>query len=236
MNNYITPDVSLGTKAIQDAVTHAKETGLDKVVIPAGEWRVDEPVLLPSDIHIILDGATVVAKDVAFRNENLYSTFGCMKEGKQRSIVINGKNSAKIKGGILIHNADNIRIEDLAFEDGGVTLSFCHDVRVRNIITNTVALNLMNGCHQILAKGLSGETALRAISRRAAVGDFMNWNYDYNFDVFEHSPDICFGVFEGVSGKVTVFAEGEVYGISGEADITAENKESFNIFNFVIER
>ncbi|MBE6650498.1 MAG: hypothetical protein E7613_04210 [Ruminococcaceae bacterium] len=237
MNNFIF--ASRGTsdrEALQTAILQAKESGHDKVVIPEGEWQIDEPILLPSNIHIILDGATVVAKDVAFRNENLYSTFGCMREGKQKSIVINGKNSAKIKGGILIHNADNIRIEDLAFEDGGVTLSFCHDVRVRNIITNTVALHLMNGCHQIIAHSLIGETALQAISRRAAVGDFMNWDYDYNFDVFEDSPEICFGVFEGVSGKVTLFSEGEMYNIRGEAEMTAENGEFFNIYNMVIER
>ena len=142
MNNYIIPDVALGTRALQDAVTRAKETGLDKVVIPAGEWKVDEPVLLPSFIHIVLDGAVVVADDVAFRNENLYTTFGCMKEGRQSNIVISGENSAKIKGGILIHNADKVRIENLTFEGDGVTLSFCHDVRVRNISADGTALKL----------------------------------------------------------------------------------------------
>lgn len=237
MNNFIVAvRGSNDREALQTAVLQAKESGHDKVVIREGEWQIDEPILVPSNIHIILDGATVVAKDVAFRNENLYSTFGCMKEGKQRNIVISGKNSAKIKGGILIHNANNICIEDLAFEDGGVTISFCHDVRVRNIITNTVALNIMNGCHQMIAHTLTGDTALQVIARRAAVGDFMNWDYDYNFDVFEDSSDTCFGIFQAVSGRVTISAEGEVYGISGEADITADNKEGFNIYNFVIER
>ncbi len=236
MNNYITPDRALGEKAIQDAVTRAKETRLNKVVIPAGEWQVSEPVLLPGFIHVVLDGAVVTAPEVAFRNENLYSTFGCMKEGTQSNIVITGENSAKIKGGILIHNAEKVRIDNLDFEGDGVTLSFCHDVRVNGIRADGVALHLMNGCHQIIAKDLRGQTALQAISRRASVGDFMSWNYDYNFDVFEHSPEICFGVFEGVSGKVTIFAEGQVYGICGEAECTAENKEIFNIYNMVIER
>lgn len=236
MNNFIVPDVSMGVRAIQDAVARAGETGVNKVVIPAGEWRLEEPVLLPSFIHVILDGAVVIAKDVAFRNENLYSTFGCMKEGRQSNIVISGENSAEINGGIVIHNAEKVKFENLSFVGGGLTLSFCHDVRVRNITGDTTALYLMNGCHQIIARDIVGETAVQAISRRAAVGDFQTWNYDYNFDVFEHSPEICFGVFQGVSGKVTIFAEGEVYGIQGDADITAENKEVFNIFDFVIER
>ena len=232
MNNYIVPDRD---KGLQEAVVRAKESGLDKVII-TGEWVLDEPVLLPSSIHIVLDGAVVNAKDVAFRNENLYSTFGCMREGKQSNIVITGENSAKINGGILIHNAENITVENISFEGGGVTLSFCHDAKVRNITTDKTALYLMNGCHQIMAHTLKGETALEAVSRRAAVGDFMNWDYDYNFDVFEESPEICFGVFEDVCGKVTLFSEGETYNIRGEAEMTAENKEFFNIYNFVIER
>lgn len=236
MNNYITPDASLGNKALQDAILRAKALGIDKVVVPAGEWRIEEPVLVPSFIHIVLDGAVVIADGVAFRNENLYTTFGCMKEGRQSNIVISGENSAKIKGGIVLHNADKVRIENLSFEGDGVTLSFCHDVRVNGITAVGTALHLMNGCHQIIAKDISGETGLLAISRRAAVGDFLNWDYDYNFDVFEHCPDICFGVFQGISGRVILSAEGEVYGIAGEADITAENKELYNIYNFVIER
>ncbi len=236
MNNYIVPDALLGTKAIQEAVVRAKEKGLDKVVIPAGEWHISEPILLPSFIHIVLDGAAIISDEVAFRNENLYSTFGCMKEGRQSNIVITGENSAKIKGGILIHNTENVRIENIAFEGGGVKLSFCHDARVFDITSDSTALHLMNGCHQLIAKGISGETALNAVSRRASVSDVQSWNYDYNFDVFEESPEICFGVFEGISGKVTIFAEGEIYNIRGEAEAVAENKEFFNIYNFVIER
>lgn len=236
MNNYITPNASLGKKALQDAVARAKDGGIDKVLIPQGEWHIDEPVLLPGFIHIVLDGAVVISDGVAFRNENLYSTFGCMKEGRQSNIVISGQNGAVIKGGILIHNAVNVTVNDITFEGDGVTLSFCHDVRVRNITTDKTALYLMNGCHQIICSSLAGETALKAISRRAAVGDFMNWNYDYNFDVFEESPEICFGVFENVCGKVTLFSEGEMYNIRGDAEKTAENKEFFNIYNFVIER
>ena len=236
MNNYITPNASLGAGAIQDAIARAKASGVDKVVIPEGVWQVSEPILIPSFIHIVLDGATVEARGVAFRNENLYTTFGCMKEGRQSNIVISGMNSAKIKGGIVIHNAHKVRIDNLSFEGDGVTLSFCHDVRVNGITAEGTALHLMNGCHQMIVKDLSGVTGLQAISRRAAVGDFMSWNYDYNFDVFEHCPDICFGVFQGISGRVTLSAEGEVYGIEGEADIIADNKEGFNIYNFVIER
>ena len=236
MNNYVTPNAALGNKALQDALDRAKASGLDKVVVPAGEWTVDEPILLPSYIHVVLDGAVIIADKVAFRNENLYSTFGCMKEGRQRNIVISGENGAKIKGGIVIHNAENVTVENITFEGEGVTLSFCHDARVRNVASDVTALYLMNGCHQLSAKGIKGETALKVISRRAAVGDFMSWNYDYNFDVFEESPEICFGVFENVSGKVTVFAEGEAYNIAGEAEVTAENKEFFNVFNLVITR
>lgn len=236
MNNYVTPNADLGAGAIQDAVARAKATGVDKVVIPEGEWRVEEPILIPSFIHIFLDGATVISDGVAFRNENLYTTFGCMKEGRQSNIVISGMNSAKIKGGVVIHNADKVRIDGLSFEGDGVTLSFCHDVRVNGITADGTALHLMNGCHQMIVKDVSGETGLLAISRRAAVGDFMSWNYDYNFDVFEHCPDVCFGVFQGISGRVVLSASGEVFGIEGEADITADNKDGFNIYNFVIER
>lgn len=237
MNNFtVAQKGSNDLESLQTAVRLAKETGVDKVVIPAGEWQIDEPVLLPSNIHVVLDGACVEAKDVAFRNENLYSTFGCMKEGRQSNIVISGVGPAKIKGGILIHNADKVRIDDLDFEGDGVTLSFCHDVRVNGIRAEGVALHLMNGCHQIIANGISGETGLKAVSRRAAVGDFLTWNYDYNFDVFEHSPEICFGVFRGISGKVTLFAEGDIYNIVGEADTESQGGENFHVYNLVLER
>ena len=88
MNN-ITPNLkevmaSIDSKSIQNAIALACETGVGQITIPAFNertksnlWVIDETILLPSDITVVIDGAHLRLADGVFcnmfRNQNMYT-------------------------------------------------------------------------------------------------------------------------------------------------------------------
>ena len=87
------------SKSISNAVRLAAESKVGKVVIPqmnarTGEprWDIDSAILLPSDIHIVLDNCymrqTDGSFDNVFRNENIYTDGFATADGEQRNIFI----------------------------------------------------------------------------------------------------------------------------------------------------
>ena len=116
MNMYITPNdekviSSSDSLSIQNAVKLAKETGLNKVVIPrmnmrtnAAEWNIEKAILLPDDIEIVLDNCYIRHADDTFdnifRNENMKELPGNKpEEREQKNIFITGIGNAVIDGG-----------------------------------------------------------------------------------------------------------------------------------------
>ncbi len=89
---------------IQAAVNAASKEGV-AVLIPAnggsanGVWEIDKAIELPSNTHILLDGAHLRLKedvfDNVFRSANLYKD----KTEELTNIVITGRNGATIDGG-----------------------------------------------------------------------------------------------------------------------------------------
>ena len=102
MIDYITPDSTIAKtddQSITLAVKKAKETGINKVVIPkynqrTGQniWIIENCIRLPDDIEIIIDGAHLRLADGVysnmFCNENLGTDKGRTPQGKQKNITI----------------------------------------------------------------------------------------------------------------------------------------------------
>ncbi len=142
-------DVS-DSKSIQNAVREAKRTGINKVIIPSlnqrtGEcrWDIDEAIILPSEIHIVLDNCYLRQVDGCF--DNVFRNCGDEDElehtvkAETRDIYITGIGNAVIDGGesnglteatfremgipirknnmILLYNVRNFRIEHLTLKN-----------------------------------------------------------------------------------------------------------------------
>lgn len=115
MFNYISPNdervvSQCDSDSIQNAINIAKETGVNKVIIPrknlrTGEtiWRITKTILLPSNIEIILSNCHLRLEDGVFcnifRNENMYSSISKTLAGEQHDIYIRGEGYAVLDGG-----------------------------------------------------------------------------------------------------------------------------------------
>lgn len=113
VKHFISPNETFGktdSQSIQNAVNLAHESGINRVVIPRKNartnglfWEIDETILLPSNMTIILEDAhLVMADDVMcnfFRNENAYTEKALLQPGKQHNITIRGIGSAVLDGG-----------------------------------------------------------------------------------------------------------------------------------------
>lgn len=117
MKQYYTPNCpecmgSTDSQSIQNAITKAKETGANKVVIPrinertnTAEWIVEKAILLPDDIQVVLDNCYMKQAegifDNMFRNENFYKNESLVSV-QQHNIHITGMGNAVLDGGV--HN------------------------------------------------------------------------------------------------------------------------------------
>ena len=98
------------SKTIQAAVDAAEIAGDSEVVIPAmnprtgkGVYDIDNVILLPSNITIVLESAHLRMADGVitqiFRNKNAYEEIGRTEEGTQENIHIRGIGTAVLDGG-----------------------------------------------------------------------------------------------------------------------------------------
>ena len=113
VQHFVSPNDTIGktdSQSIQNAVNLAHESGINRVVIPRKNartnglfWEIDETILLPSNITVILEDARLVmADDVMcnfFRNENAYTEKALSQPGRQHNITICGVGSAVLDGG-----------------------------------------------------------------------------------------------------------------------------------------
>ena len=124
---YISPLAFTGSDSacIQAAVDEAVKTDIRVVVIPRKEtpWVLEETVLLPGDVTVILDGAEVVSAGVAFQNTNADDPSTKSLGGEQYEIYIIGVNGAVLTGTgdapqIYLSNVKGYRIAGLTFQGG----------------------------------------------------------------------------------------------------------------------
>ena len=135
------------SKSINNAIRFAVENNIGKVIIPQtnartgkARWDIDTAILLPSNIHIVLDNCYIRQVDGTFdnvfRNENMYTEGFADAAKEQKNIFITGIGNAVIDGGepngltektslkngnphiiwnntILLHNVDGFAIENI---------------------------------------------------------------------------------------------------------------------------
>ena len=114
MLDFVTPNdkeimADSDATSINNAIREAKKSGKDKVVIPrvnarTGEarWDIDEAIILPSDIEIVLDNCylrqTDGSMDNVFRNFEDPAHPETLAD-EDRNIIIRGIGNAVIDGG-----------------------------------------------------------------------------------------------------------------------------------------
>ena len=71
---YCNPNTNNDRLEIQRAIDLAKQTDFCTVVVGAGEWILDSTIYVYDNIHLILDGATLILDskdtDIILRNSN----------------------------------------------------------------------------------------------------------------------------------------------------------------------
>lgn len=175
VRGYLTPNdlCTAGeddSASIQNAVDLAAGCGLNKVVIPrynartgAMRWVFDRPVLLPSDMAIVLDNCFLTLADGVyanfFRTANIYTERGLDIRREYENISITGIGTAVLDGGqpndlseltqyrdgrpavryntpILFFNVRYFTVENLTIRDQrywGLCFQYCKCGRIANI-------------------------------------------------------------------------------------------------------
>ena len=98
------------SKTIQNAVDYAKKTGANSVTVPRfnprtgkNVWIIEEAIILPSEMEIVLDNAHLRQEDKMmdniFRNFLDVATEGHTLSQQSRRIVIRGVGNALLDGG-----------------------------------------------------------------------------------------------------------------------------------------
>jgi hypothetical protein len=142
---YISPNDReiIGTndsKSIQNAVDTAKETGVNQVIIPhinartkQSVWIIDETVLLPDDITVILDNCTLKMADGVmcnlFRNSNFYGENANLLSGEQKNIFIHGIGNAVLDGGTYNGLSERNSLKNGLPHISNNTMLFFHNIR-----------------------------------------------------------------------------------------------------------
>lgn len=175
MEMYYTPNdksfmASTDSLSIQNAIDKAHEDGLNVVKIPrwnertqTNMWEIDSTILLPSNMHLVIDNAHLRMKDGVFCqmicNKNAELDVGGLQEGEQHDIWITGCGNATLDGGepnglneytsmqdgkphvlknltIFMRNVKNFRVEGLQILNHrwwGMAFLFCQKGRITDI-------------------------------------------------------------------------------------------------------
>ncbi len=144
MQNYLsTNDVRFradsDSMTIQNAIDEAEKGPIRTVCIPrvcartgAEEWLIDQSILLPSNITIILDDCHLTLKEGVyeniFRNKNMYTENANKPEGKQSGIRIIGRGDAVLDGG-----KGNDLTEATSMKDGRPSIRFNNFILLHNV-------------------------------------------------------------------------------------------------------
>ena len=110
---YVSPNDTIGindSDSIQRAVDMAKESGVNKVVIPRinertkdARWEISKTVRLPSNMTVILDNCFLQMADGVvggfFCSDNLFTERGTSPEHRMHNITIKGEGHATLDGG-----------------------------------------------------------------------------------------------------------------------------------------
>lgn len=177
---YISPLAFTGSDSacIQAAVNEAVKTDIRVVVIPKKDtpWELDQMILLPGDVTVILDGAEVVSAGVAFQNANADDLSTKALGGEQYEIYIIGVNGAALVGTgdapqIYLSNVKGYRIAGLTFQNGGgLKLNYVRYGKVQKLRFegSTYGISLSEGCNNNIIEDIEANTQAEAVAFRGA--------------------------------------------------------------------
>ena len=177
---YISPLDFAGSDSsrIQAAVNEAVKTDLRVVVIPKKDtpWILDETVLLPGDVTVVLDGATVQSAGIVFQNTNADDLSTKALGGEQYEIYIIGTRGATLVGSgdapqIYLSNVKGYRIAGLTFQGGGgLKLHYARYGKVQKLrfAGCRYGISLSEGCNNNIIEDIDADTQAEAITFRGA--------------------------------------------------------------------
>lgn len=177
---YISPVSFAGSDSqkIQSAVEEAVRTDLRVVVIPQkpenAPWVLEQPVLLPGDVTVILDGAAIESAGIAFRNSHADDPSTKSLGGEQYEIYIIGRRGATLIATadapqIYLSNVKGYRIAGLTFQGGeGLKLNYARYGKVQKLrfTGSTYGIFLSEGCNNNLIEDIEADTRAEAVTFR----------------------------------------------------------------------
>lgn len=177
---YISPLAFEGSdySRIQAAINEAVATDIRVVVIPKKEtpWVLEQTVLLPGDVTVILNGADIHASCVAFQNANADDLSTKSLGGEQHEIYIIGRQGATLTATgdvpqIYLSNVKTYRIAGLTFAGGqGLKLHYARYGKVQKLrfTGSTYGISLSEGCNNNIIEDIEATTQNDAITFRGA--------------------------------------------------------------------
>lgn len=179
---YISPLAFAGTDSarIQAAVDEAVRTDIRVVVISpkpeSNAWTLEETVLLPDNVTVILDTVTLRSTGIAFQNSNAADLSTKSLGGEQLDICIIGIRGATLTGSngvpqIYLSNVKGYRIAGLTFWGGaGLKLHYARYGKVQKLcfIQSTYGIFLSEGCNNNIIEDIQADTQLEAVIFRGA--------------------------------------------------------------------
>lgn len=175
---YISPLDFAGSDScrMQAAVNEAVKTDIRVVVIPRKDtpWVLDKTVLLPGDVTVIVNGATVESAGVAFQNTNADDPTTKALGGEQYEIYIIGTKGAVLKGTenkpqIYLSNVKGYRIAGLTFQGGaGLKLNYARYGKVQKLrfAGSAYGVSLSEGCNNNIIEDIDADTKGEAVTFR----------------------------------------------------------------------
>lgn len=169
---YITPCAGLSdSEAIQQAVNTAAERDIRTVVIGDQKvWNLDKPVLLPTGVTLILDGAKIRAESIAFTNANADKADKTCLGGEQDHIYLTGTKDASITSTdapqVFFRNVQDFGISGIVFEGGeGLRLLHCRYGKIQKLrfLGSRYGVFCDEGCNNNVLTDILAETEQEAV-------------------------------------------------------------------------
>lgn len=168
LRGFVSPEDFTGsdTERVQNAVDTAVNKDIRKVILN-GDYTVDKTVILPEQIHIVINGKISASGDFPlFVNANFFADdFHHSYTFQEDMFFIEGKG--EINGNIFFYNAYRVVLQNLTV-NGGLSFEFSNEVRLENMKIKGGAVNLMRGCRNFIIGYLNIEAAGHGIGLNTA--------------------------------------------------------------------
>jgi len=155
LRGYLTPEDFVGTdtEKLQMALDQAAALDIRKVIV-RDVYHVEQPLIIPDHMHLVLDGGEIhgdlqnaVSENYSFERDRIYIQ----------------ANKGRIVGSITLCHTRHVVLEDLEI-DGEVQLGFCRDSRIEHTRISG-CLTLGRGTANVIVQDLQAN-AVRVTARK----------------------------------------------------------------------